>query len=335
VSGPGKRAVWGAVLAGLTAGCAGAPLPASAPASPAARPPTGLRRFVPGPVLSLLSVDLARLRRSAWALPVIDSAAPAGERSSRGFDEIADVDQWLFARVRAPGAGAGTLELGRGRFDHQRVLEAFRDHHPDARPQRFADVGGVADPEGGLAFLDEGVIALGPAWAIESAVRASGSAPATEPWLIEAAEAVERAGGAETGAAVELWVRADEATRAELAGVLDGADAIDWLAARLQLHDDARAVAVAATRRESDAMGVAAQLRDQLIALLDRRSVRALGLSPVLARARVRTDGPRVLLDLGISGSEREVVAQRLAVLAEILARARKNAKDARTEPGP
>jgi hypothetical protein len=318
--------------AALALGCAGAPLPPAGP-EPAAPEPTGLRVFVPGPVLSLLSLDLAQLRRSAWAKPVLASAAPAEGRQGRGFDEIEDVDAWLFARVRAPGAGIGTLELGRGRFDRGEVLAAFRRRHPGAREQRFAGRQGLADANGAMVFLDEGILALGPSWAIEAAARAGETPVVREPWLAEAAAAVNRLGGARPArAAVELWLRFDDAMRTELAEVVGNAEGVDWLAAQLRLAGDAQAVAVASTRGPNDAVGLAAQLSDQLAALQGRRSVRALGLGPVLEGVRVQAQGGRVLLDLGISESDREVVAERLAVLAQALAKAR---AEARTEGAP
>jgi hypothetical protein len=292
-------------------------------------------RFVPGPVLSLLAIDLGELRESPWAKNVLASAAPAAGRQSRGFDEIEDVDRWLLARVRAPGSGSAVLELGRGRFDRARVEKSFRNRHPSAEEHRFGDgTLGLADSETALAFPDVDMLALGPVWAIAAAIRAGGrggggaAGPAPEPWLAEAIAAVAResSGRADPGpgrTAVEMWLRLDQATRAELTAVLGGAEGIDWLGGRLTLAAEARALVVAATRARTEATGLAAELGHQLTALQSRRSVQALGLVPVLERALVSARGARVVVDLTVSESERDTVSERLAALAAVLTRAR------------
>ena len=297
----------------------------------------GLMAFVPAPVLSLLAIDLLHLRGSPWAKNVLESAAPAAGRQSRGFDEIADVDRWVFARVSAPGSGIAVLELGRGRFDRDRVEASFRTRHPSAQEHRFGPARGLADSEAAIAFPKDDLLALGPVWAVEAALRtgarradaALGSIP--ERWLAEATAAVEQEAGAGR-AAVEMWLRLDDTTRAELTAVLGSAEGIDWVGGRLALANEARAVLVAATRAKVEAIGLAAQLGDQLSALQSRRSVQALGLAPVLERALVSARDARVVVDLRVSEGERDTVSDRLAALAAVLARSRAEPK---TEAGP
>jgi hypothetical protein len=301
-----------------------APLAARPAAAPSQR--DALMALVPNPVQSLLAVDVARLRGSPWAKEVLASAAPGSGRQGRGFDEIADVDRWLFATVRAPGSGTGTLELGRGRFDPGRVQAAFRERYPSAQERSFGAGSGLADVEAALTFPSAGTVALGPIWAVQAAVRTGQpdpSGPAREPWLAEAAAVVEEeAGRSQTPGprpAVELWLRLDDRTRADLTAIIGDATAVDWIAARLTLGAEARVVAVAHARAQRDAAGLAFQLEQQIAALSARRSVRALGLGPVVERARVEARGPRVVLHLAVSEEERATVSQRLAALAEAL----------------
>jgi hypothetical protein len=293
--------------------------------------------LVPGPVQSLLAVDVAQLRGSPWAQEVLGSAAPAAGRQGRGFDEIGDVDRWLFATVSAPGSGAGTLELGRGRFDPRRVQASFRERHPSAQERTFGRGAGLADAQAAVTFPRAGTVALGPIWAVQAAVRAvepGASAAGGERWLAEAAALVDQEVGdaREVGPppAVELWLRLDDRTRGELTALIGDAQAVDWIAARLMLAAEARVVAVALTRGEREAAALAFQLEQQLAGLSRRRSVRALGLGSVVERARVRARGPRVVLELAVSEDERETVSQRLAALAQAL-----RSREARTEGAP
>jgi hypothetical protein len=321
------------VLLTLLFACA--PLPAHPPSPPVER--DELLSLVSGPVQSLLAVDVARLRRSPWAKEVLASAAPSADRQGRGFDEIGDVDRWVFATVRAPGSGTGTLELGRGRFDPERVQAAFRDRHPTAQERSFGRGAGLADSEAAVTFPLANTVALGPIWAVQAAVQAvgaGGAGPQREPWLAEAKAVVAEAvgGGPEASArpAVELWLQLDERLRTELTALIGDAQAVEWIAARLMLAAEARVVAVASTGGDREAASLALQLEQQLAGLSTRRSVRALGLASVLERAQVRARGPRVVLELAVSEDERETVSQRLAALAEAL-----RARQAKSAGGP
>jgi hypothetical protein len=327
----------GLLVLAAAAGCA--PLPAR-PTPP--RPPSDeLMALVPGPVQSLLAIDLAQLRGSPWGRPVLESASPEAGRQRRGFDEIGDVDRWLLANVRAPGSGTGTLELGRGRFDRPRIQASFRERYPAAQERRFGQAPGLADVEAALTFPRAGTVALGPVWAVQAAVRAvdaqaaSAGPAAGEPWLAEARAAVAEAIGSrpldgQPPPAVELWLQLDDSIRTELAEVLGNADALQRVAARLDLAADARVLAVGFVRSPAEATSLAAQLGDQLAALGGRRSLRALGLGAVLERARVGVQGNRVVVQLSVSADERDTVSQRLAAVAAAL-----RAAPTRTPPAP
>lgn len=293
-----------------------------------ATPRDELMALVPGPLQSLLAVDVAQLRGSPWAQPVLETAAPLEGRARRGFDEIGDVDRWLLANVRTAGSGTGTLELGRGRFNRGRVEASFRDRHPSAQERRFGRAAGLADAEAAVTFPLGGTVALGPIWAVQAAVRAAEpagtGAPKAEPWLAQAVAALEEttrrgAAGDRPRAAVELWLRLDDSTRAELTALVGDAEGVDWIAARLTLAAEARAIAVARTRADGEAAALAMKLAQLLEALSARRSVRALGLGSVLERAQVQALGASVVVELAISPEEREQVSQRLAVLAAAL----------------
>jgi hypothetical protein len=326
--------VTAALLAGWPlAGCA----PASPVAAPAAAPPpalgSGLLAFVPAPAEAVLVVDVSRLRGSPWAKPVLAWAAErerAGEggRDGRGFDEMADVDLWLFARVGNAASGRGTLELARGRFDRRRLLDAFAARRPASRGTSFAGRAGATDADQALVLLDERTVAFGPPFAVQAAALArganSGAGPRL-PWLggISAAldEEVEEAGGRGKVPVVELAFVVPEDARKELADALGSDVRIDGLGGRLFLDRQARALLVGLLPGRGDAQLLADGLSAQLRELSLRRSMRALGLGPVLGRAATTARDDRVVLGLRITERERTLVSDKLAAVAALLAR--------------
>jgi hypothetical protein len=329
---------WRPLLVVLAAGAC-APLPPPPPARPAmgqsvARAQVArddLLTFVPETAQALLSVDVALLRRSAWARPVLtwaaereQAAGKGGARGGRGFDEVEDADRWLFARVGQTVADAGTLELARGRFDPARVVDSFARRRPEARATAGGGTG-MADGEQAMAVLDGKTIAFGTPVAVAAAARAAGlqDNPAVRfPWLVEVASALDDELGARgAGLAVELLVRLDEGARRELATLLEGDFDLRQLGGRLALGGTARVSLVGLTSSREQARALSAALAGRLQALAQRRSVRALALAPPLRRAVVTARGARVVFEMQMTDAERELVAEKLAALAELLAK--------------
>ena len=122
---------------------------------------------------------------------------------------------------------------------------------------------------------------------------------------------------------VELAFVVHADARQELAEVLGTQSdlRLERLGGRLFLDDQARGVLVGLAPAARDAQALAEQLHENLRTLSDRRSVRALGLTPVLRRATATARGARVVLELTITGDERVVVSDKLAAVAAILAR--------------
>jgi hypothetical protein len=318
-------------LVALAAGCA--PLPPPSPAPPAApRPAPGdaLLALVPAPAEAVLSVDVARLRASAWAKPVLAWAAErekAGEGGpgARGFDEMADVDTWLFARVGSAAAGVGTLELARGRFQGKRVLEAFAVRRPESRTTSFAGLPGAADAEQALALLDARTLAFGPPALVRAAAARGGAGGAAHhPWLASVRGALDdEAGQGGRLAVVELAFVVQPDARNELAEVLGTPSELhlERVGGRLFLDRQARGVLVGVASQAREAQALAEQLHQNFRELSERKSVRALALAPVLRRATATARGSRVVLELAITEDERTVVSDKLAAVAALLAR--------------
>jgi hypothetical protein len=318
--------------AGLLVGCAPlAPLPGSA--RPAAPREPSLADLAPAPSEALLVVDVAWLRGSPWSKPVFAWArerqrTASGKQGLRGFDEIDDVDRWVFAKIPsgAPSAAvAETLELAEGRFQRAVLEQTFRRRHPGGSWRGPAGSEVLSDEERAIALLGKQRVALGPAPAVARAAEvARGQTPAatTEPWLAAARAALEdEAGPRSRSVAMELCLRVTEAIGVELGGWLGRPPRIEQLAARLSLAADARLVLVAVTSDRDEARFLADRLGQALGQLSRRRSVRALGLGPAVSRATATARGARLVLELAVREGEREVVAGRLSELAAILGR--------------
>ena len=203
---------------------------------PACAPPPGPSRCWPGRPNAKRPVRAARARR--------------------GFDEMADVDTWLFARVGSAAAGVGTLELARGRFEGKRVLEAFAARRPESRTTSFAGLPGAADAEQALALLDARTLAFGPPALVRAAAARGGAGGAAQhPWLASVRGALDdEAGQGGRLAVVELAFVVQPDARNELAEVLGTPSELhlERVGGRLFLDRQARGVLV----------GVASQARD-------------------------------------------------------------------------
>lgn len=338
-------------------GCAATPVPTmqaqDVPALKAVvddRDPVSL---LPTSVDSILTVDLVRLRSSSFAGPFLkprghgevaasevaaaEQTAAAEEltasRTRRGFDEVADVDLWVFARTGSTGGERGLLELARGRFDRGRVRSAFLRQWPGAHATQFGNSSGLTTPTVAVVFLSETVIGFGPPWALRAAADVM---DARQPslrgmqWLTVARGALAEVGpGVRPGmkTAIELFLRASTQVRAELSEAVSIDMPIEHLSARIEVGDEARAYFNAAVTSKTEADELAVKLREALAGLRGRPSIEALGLGPVVRRAQIDSRGPRVVMGLAITGRQRAQVAEKLAAFATVLARRREEAR--------
>jgi hypothetical protein len=309
----------------LAAGCAAfAPMP-SASRAPARRPAAerDLLDLVPATAEALLWLDVSRLRASVWSRPVFAWAVErqrtaSGRQGFRGFDEIADVDRWLFART-----GADTIELAEGRLDRKLVEGTFRSKRPAATSARRGTLDLLADAQQGLLFVSPRRVVLGPVSAVTAVADvASDRAPAAtdDRWLAAARAAMEdEAGQRGPTVATELALLPTAPIRQEMAALLGREPRLEHVAARLALGAEARLTVVAVARDRQEARLLADRLTEVLRRLAGRRSVRALGLGPAFQRATVSARGARLVLELLVTASERELVSNRLSELADIL----------------
>jgi hypothetical protein len=312
--------------------------------------------LLPDSVDSILTVDLARLRGSAFARPLLTAATneDRAARGARGFDEIADVDAWAFARMATPGGDRATVELARGRFDRARVTAAFSARWPQSRATQFGRLPGVTEANLAVMFFSPRAVAFGPSWAlrvIAGVLEGRTASARALPWLAEVSKALARGrapfrdvdadrgrvrnsgeegipGSAALAPAVELALRATASTRSELATAFGVDVPIDHVGARIDVGQAARGLLIATATSPEAAQLLAEQMREGMESLRARPSVRAMGLGRMLARGDVAAKGAKVALALAITGAEREVVANKLATFASLLARGARAAAD-------
>jgi hypothetical protein len=329
-----RTAVRALVAMGLAAAAACAPLaPQITPVAP--RPPTAiddgdLVALVPAPIEGVLSVDMACLRGSPWARPVLAAATPE-ERSARalerGFDQVDDVDAWVVAKAPGQGGGDGqaaTLELYRGRFDFARLRRIFNARHPGATESAVAGTPVLGAADESLAFLTARTVAFGAPSVVRGVVEAGwrrGRSARDEAWIDRVLGSLDdEAGRRSSSMALELAYQppADVRTEAGLA-LGSGGDAVERLGGRLFLGESARLVMVAAASDKYAAGMLAQALAGGARALKARRSVAALGLRRVLDNLRLSARGARVVGELSVSAEDRDLVSQKMALLAELL----------------
>ena len=168
-------------------------------------------------------------------------------------------------------------------------------------------------------------VVFGPPFAVQAAAAVARSATGSvrdAPWLASIHAALEdEAAGSPRALALELALVVQPEARPELAELLGSDVPLERLGGRLFLGRQAQAVLLGLAASRGEAQAMAADVGDQVRALAERRSVRALSLAPMLERASVTARGARVVMELGVTEDERAQVSEKLAVLAALLAK--------------
>ncbi len=316
------------VRALLVLGSLSACAPTMAPTDPATRlrelPDDGdLLGLVPGDAEMVLTVDVAQLRSSRWSRDLLKTR----DTSLHGFDVAKDVDRLVMARLSSTNDEA-SFTVAQGRFDRERVATEFRKQRPAATQSRVRGCSVWADERDALAFLTDRTVVSGPLAAVRGSIDASlGRAPSArqQSWITELEVALVAGRGRPShGPAASVAVHVTDPVRAQLRETLDEAEGLERLGLRLDLGQTLDLAAVGVARSPREASALAGTLDTLLHGLRARVSLAALGLLPVLQRARVSAQGARVTGELHLNEEQREEIAARLTQLAEVVAAARK-----------
>ena len=313
----------GALLLGcaILIGCAQPDLPNLPQSVGREAPEDGdLLAVVPGDAEVLISLDIEALRASPWTRSVI-AAGVEGAGRARGFDEIADVDRLLLVRLPAETQGI-SLSIAQGRFDRERVRVAFAAGRK-VSSDSFRGCTIWTAGEETAAFLTDRTLLSGALASVRAAVDAAyGRARdmRSQTWL---GEVRKRFGKDLPPAAIELAMRVSDPVRARLRDEMVEAEALERLAARLELGRrlDLAVVGVTGTKQQAAALitRMGAVLRD----LQTRPSLVALGFGRVLGGVELAVQGPRVAAELRLEPRDRDEIARRLSSVARLLAQAR------------
>ena len=314
----------------LVASCATPALPGPSAVPAATRTAADdddLWALAPAEAELMVWADMAQLRESAWTKAALLKTAPeerAARAAERGFDEVDDVDRLLYVTVPTLREGASLL-VAQGRMDRERLGAAFRrlHHHTAASDYRGAAV--LAEGEEALAFLTKRTVVSGPLVAVRAAIDCGfglARSAADESWL-SALQAVLRdsRGPSRRPPAVAAAVRVSPTMREQLAAEMGEGGTLEQVGARLDLGRDLDVTMVGLVSTRQQALDLAARVAEALREQRNRPLVFILGLQPILDSVRFATRENRVEGRLSIPEDQRAEIAERMALVAEQLAR--------------
>jgi hypothetical protein len=326
---PGVLSAW------LVVSCAApaSPGPASVAASArTAADDDDLWALAPTEAELLVWADMTQLRESAWTKAALYKTAPeerAARARSRGFDEVDDVDRLLYATGPLFREGASIL-IAQGRLDRERLSEAFRRQHPQTTTSDYRGARVLAEGEEAIAFLTKRTVVSGPLVAVRATVDCGlglARSAASESWL-SALQAVlrEARGPSRRLPAVAAALRVSPTMRAQLEAEMGEGGTLEQVGARLDLGRDLDVAMVGLVSTHQQAMDLAARVSAALREQRNRPLVLVLGLGPILDGVRLGAQGNRIEGRLSIPEDQRAQIADRMALVAEQIARRRASA---------
>jgi hypothetical protein len=322
----------GALAASLATSCATPAAPGLSAAPAAARTAVDdddLWALAPAEAELLVWADMAQIRESAWTKAALYKTAPeerAARAAARGLDEVDDVDRLLYATVPALREGASIL-VAQGRVDRERLSAAFRRQHPRMTVSDYRGVRVLAEDEEAIAFLTKRTVVSGPLVAVRATIDCGfglARSVASESWLSALLAGLrEGRGPSRRPPAVAAAVRLSSTMRAQLAAEMGEGGTLEQVGARLDLGRDLDVAMVGLVSTPQQALDLAARLSAALRDQRNRPIVFILGLQPILDGVRLAARENRVEGTLRIPEDQRAEIADRMAMVAEQLARRR------------
>jgi hypothetical protein len=283
--------------------------------------------MIPAEADLVLWADMAKLRASPWTADSFAKVA-AGEANAAesGFDQIRDVDRLVFAKVPSLRDGASVL-VAQGKIDREHLGKAFAKDQGAAQTSVYRGAEILIRGEEALAFVGKRTVVSGLTVAVRAAIDCNFGVARTietESWFQRMRSELFRGKDSPSSVAA-LYVRLQPATREELMHETGEGASLEELGARIDLGSDLDVTAIGALRTETEARDLAARLAERIRDARVRPIVTAFGFASVLDSIRFRAKETRVEGILHVSQKERAEISERMAVVADTMARMRRD----------
>ncbi len=290
-----------------------------------------LWNLVPAGAEVVADVDLRTLRSSPWSSALMTGDF-GGERDARkrmfGFDVFTEADRMLAVGIETAGASRA-LTIARGTFSADVIGTAFTTATPGAVAGQWRQSPLWEGQSGGMpravALVTPRTLAQGDPETVRAAIDAAwGVVPDARTG--ELGELRRGLGAEPSQGAVVIALTVGEGMRSRAAGFLELPPALRRAAGRLDLGQDLSVDAVAVFDDPRAASAAAAIWADAVRQIARQRIVQFLGFGPILEGLGFRGQGQRVLGQLRIPASKRELLADKLVAVLQMLAAARGSA---------
>ena len=291
--------------------------------------------MVPAEADLVLWADMAKLRASPWTRDSFAKVASADPGASEpSFDQIRDVERLVFAKVPFLRDGASVL-VAQGKLDRERISKAFAGSGVAVENTVYRGADMLVRGEEALAFLTKRTVISGLTVAVRTAIDCNiGVARAidSESWFLHLR--TQLAGTRESAPPVAaLYVRLQPATREALKHEMGEGEALEEFAGRIDLGSDLDVTAIGNVRTKLQAHDLAARMAERIRDARTRPIVAAFGFASVLDSMRFSAKETGVEATLHISQRERAEISDRMAIVAETIAKMRKSQTEEKTHP--
>jgi hypothetical protein len=313
----------------LAAACAET---ASAPGSAGPRPQLDeddLWSMVPAEADLVLWADMAKLRVSPWTRDSFQKVAGDKRAVDPAFDQIRDVDRLVFAKVPALRDGASVL-VAQGKIDRDQMAKAFTQGQGAGERSVYRGADVLLRGEEALAFVGKRTVVSGPTIAVRAAIDCNfGVARVieSEAWFQRMRAELLRGKDA-ASLVTALYVHLQPATREALMREMGEGGSLEDFGARIDLGEDLDIGAVGAVRTEAEARDLAGRLAERIRDARVRPIVAAFGFASVLDSVQLRAKENRVYGSVHVSQKERVEIAERMAAVADMMAKMRKTEEE-------
>jgi hypothetical protein len=293
-----------------------------------------LLAMVPAEADLVLWADMAKLRTSPWTRDSFAKVVSADSGASEPeFDQIRDVERLVFAKVPALRDGASLL-VAQGKFDRERMSKDFAKDGGAVEKSAYRGADMLVRGDEALAFLSNRTVISGLTVAVRTAIDCNvGVARSidSDSWFQRLRGRLTRTKGTPPVAA--LYVQLQPTTREALLREMGEGEALEEFAGRIDLGSDLDVTAIGSVRTALQARDLAARLAERVRDARSRPIVAAFGFTSVLDSMRFSAKETDVEVTLHISQQERVEISERMAIVAETVARMRKTPSKEKPQP--